>query len=84
MDRVNDLRPCLVSFNGASFDLPVLRYRAMMNRVAAPGLECRNDFHRYSESHVDLCDVLSCYSSPGKLKLDALCCALGLPGKPDG
>jgi DNA polymerase elongation subunit (family B) len=41
VDRINDLRPCLVSFNGASFDLPVLRYRAMMNRVAAPGLECR-------------------------------------------
>jgi 3'-5' exonuclease len=56
----------------------------MMNRVSAPGLECRNYFHRYSDSHIDLCDLLSSFSSQRKLTLEALCCALDIPGKPDG
>jgi predicted PolB exonuclease-like 3'-5' exonuclease len=31
----------LVTFNGNSFDLPLLRYRAMVNRVPAIGLQVR-------------------------------------------
>jgi 3'-5' exonuclease len=41
VDRVEAFKPQMVTFNGSSFDLPVLRYRAMINRVSAPGLECR-------------------------------------------
>src|SRR4029077_395783 len=37
-ERVGQLRPQLITWNGHSFDLPVLRYRAMVNRVAAEGL----------------------------------------------
>ena len=33
---------------------------------------------------MDLCDVLSSYGSSGKVKLDDLAKAFGLPGKPDG
>jgi len=43
--------------NGNSFDLPVLRYRAMVHGVSAPGLSARPYFYRYSEDAVDLCDV---------------------------
>ena len=38
IERITELRPQLVTYNGTSFDLPVLRYRAMVNRVSAPGL----------------------------------------------
>ncbi|MGC2455712.1 MAG: 3'-5' exonuclease [Pseudolabrys sp.] len=33
VDKIADLNPQLVTFNGNSFDLPVLRYRAMVNCV---------------------------------------------------
>jgi len=36
VNRIAELNPQLVTFNGTSFDLPVLRYRAMMHAVAAP------------------------------------------------
>jgi 3'-5' exonuclease len=56
----------------------------MINRVAAPGLECRRCWYRYSDDCFDLCDALSCYSAGGKVGLDDLSRALGFPGKPDG
>ncbi len=37
-DRLQALRPTLVSYNGHGFDLPVLRYRAMVNAIVTPGL----------------------------------------------
>ena len=47
--KIGELRPQLVTFNGSSFDLPVLRYRAMVNRVMATGLQVRPYFHRYAD-----------------------------------
>src|SRR5829696_7398850 len=85
VNRIDDLRPHLISFNGASFDLLVVRYRCLVHSISAPGLDRRNYFHRYGESHTDVCDLLSCFSSQGKLSLNALCCALALPSpKSDG
>jgi 3'-5' exonuclease len=43
VDRIARLTPQLVIFNGSSFDLPVLRYRAMVHGVAAPGLSLYRD-----------------------------------------
>jgi len=83
-DRLANLKPRLVTFNGASFDLPVLRYRAMMHKVKAPGLLVRNYFHRYGGDTVDLCDLLSSYDNHHRVGLDALARVLGLPGKPEG
>jgi 3'-5' exonuclease len=42
VDRIADLNPQLVTFNGSSFDLPVLRYRAMVHKVSQL-FECRSD-----------------------------------------
>ena len=41
-------------------------------------------FHRYTEDTIDLCDVLSSFSSQAKATLHELCRVMGLPGKPDG
>src|SRR5262249_39870081 len=82
--RIAALNPQLVTFNGTSFDLPVLRYRAMTHAVSAPGLAARPYFNRYSEDTIDLCDVLSSFSSPAKATLHEVCRVMGLPGKPDG
>ena len=38
----------------------------MVHGVAAPGLAARPYFHRYTEDAVDLCDVLSSFSSQVK------------------
>jgi 3'-5' exonuclease len=84
VDRIAELSPQLVTFNGSSFDLLVLRYRAMVHGVTAPGLSSRPYFNRYTEDAIDLCDVLSSFSPQGKVTLHELCRVMGLPGKPDG
>ena len=83
VDKIAALSPQLVTFNGSSFDLPVLRYRAMVNAIAAPGLSMRPYFNRFTEDAVDLCDVLSSFSSQAKATLHELCRVMGLPGKPN-
>ena len=57
IEKIGQLRPQLITFNGHSFDLPVLRYRAMVNRVPAAGLQVRQYFHRYTEDALDLCEA---------------------------
>ena len=84
VDRIAELSPQLVTFCVSSFDLPVLRYRAMVHGVAAPGLASRPYFNRYTEDVIDLCDVLSSFSHQGKATLHEVCRVMGLPGKPDG
>jgi predicted PolB exonuclease-like 3'-5' exonuclease len=83
VDKIEDLNPQLVTFNGNSFDLPVLRYRAMTHSVAAPGLSARLYFNRYTEDAADLCDLLSSFHPQAKATLHELCRVMGLPGKPD-
>jgi 3'-5' exonuclease len=82
--RIAELTPQLVTFNGNSFDLPVLRYRALVNRVAAPGLSMRPYFNRYTDDALDLCDALSSFNREGRATLHELCRVMGLPGKPAG
>jgi 3'-5' exonuclease len=82
VNRIAELSPQLVTFNGSGFDLPVLRYRAMVHAIPASGLTVRPYFHRYSDDAIDLCDVLSSFSSQAKVSLHVR--VMGLPGKPNG
>jgi predicted PolB exonuclease-like 3'-5' exonuclease len=84
VNKIAQLSPQLVTFSGGAFDLPVLRYRAMVHEVFAPGMHNRAYFHRYTDDNVDLCDVLSSFGYGARVKLDELSRIMGLPGKPDG
>lgn len=81
------IKPRLVSFNGRTFDLPVLRYRAMIHGISAPFLYSAGDkwnsyTSRYSADwHCDLLEVLSDYGASARIRLNEICAALGLPGK---
>jgi predicted PolB exonuclease-like 3'-5' exonuclease len=83
VNKIAELKPQLVTFNGNSFDLPVLRYRAMSHSISAPGLAARPYFNRYTEDSIDLCDVLSSFAPQAKVSLHGLCRMMGLPGKPE-
>jgi len=82
-ERMVALRPTLIGFNIKPFDLPVLRYRAMMLGLAMPGVSSRKYFARYFDDAEDLCDWLANYDARGKVSLDLLSKVLGLPGKPE-
>ena len=84
VDRIGELRAQLVSFNGHGFDLPVLRYRAMLNGIHAPALGRRPYFNRFTDDALDLCDALASFDARSRLSLDGLARFLGLAGKPAG
>jgi predicted PolB exonuclease-like 3'-5' exonuclease len=84
VDRVAKLGPRLVTFNGHTFDLPVLRYRAMIHAVPAPGLVARPYFDRTASDMIDLCDLLSAQERHARVSLQELARVLGLLGKPAG
>jgi hypothetical protein len=80
--------PRLVSWNGSGFDLPIIRYRAMLHGIAAPSLyrSCgefrfNNYQNRYHDLHVDLMDVLTGYGASTRVGLGNWSRTLGLPGK---
>ena len=81
------LKPRLVSFNGRGFDLPVLKYRAMVHGVSATWLYDAGDkwngyTQRYATDwHCDLLEVLSDYGASARVSLHEVSAVLGLPGK---
>ena len=80
---VGRARPVLVTYNGRSFDLPVIVMRALCHAVAIPWYYRDRDFrYRYSEDgHLDLCDWLADHGAARASKLDAITRLIGLPGK---
>lgn len=75
-------RPHLVTFNGRTFDLPVLALRSLRAGVPMRWYYERGLRYRYSESgHIDLCDWLADHGAARSSSLDALARLIGLPGK---
>jgi 3'-5' exonuclease len=83
--------PTLVSWNGGSFDLPVLHYRALLHGIPSPrywetgekdpNFRWNNYLNRYHNRHTDVMDVLASYQARGHIKLDETAILLNLPGK---
>jgi predicted PolB exonuclease-like 3'-5' exonuclease len=74
--------PDLVTYNGRSFDLPVLALRSLRHGVAMSWYYQGRVRHRYSEEgHLDLCDMLSDHGAARSISLDAVARLIGLPGK---
>ncbi len=79
--------PRLVSYNGRSFDLPVLKYRAMKHGISAAALFKSGDkwnsyTQRYSlDWHCDLLEALSDFGASARCKLNEVCSIMGFPGK---
>jgi predicted PolB exonuclease-like 3'-5' exonuclease len=78
----------LVTFNGRTFDLPVLESRALKHGLSLPRYfaagESRSTFrgNRYSDAfHIDLCDYLSNFGAYPRNSLNLWAKLTGLPGK---
>jgi len=90
-DLIDKHTPQLVSWNGGSFDLPVLSYRALVHGVTASRFwdwgDDDRDFKfnsylaRYHTRHLDLMDVLAMYQPRGGAGLAAMARLCGFPGK---
>lgn len=90
-DGLNRFTPNLISWNGSGFDLPVLNYRALVNKVDS-GLyldqgEMNNDFkynnylNRYHSRHLDLMDFLALFGGRANASLNDVAKLCGFPGK---
>jgi hypothetical protein len=90
-DGIDKYTPQLVSWNGSSFDLPVLSYRTLLCGGCAtkfwdqgaddPDFRYNNYVSRYHARHCDLMDVLAMYQPRNNAPLDQVAQLAGLPGK---
>lgn len=79
----------LVSFNGRTFDIPVLKYRAMRYGIQAKWLHSKADkWNNYSSRYsldwnCDLLEAFSDFGASAKVKMKEVCALLNIPGKLD-
>lgn len=95
LNFINQKNPKLVSFNGRSFDMPLLMLRAMQYNLTCNAYfeqdnkelnknKWENYRVRFSDRfHIDLMDHLCEFGAVRGLKLDHVCSMAGLPGKYD-
>jgi len=90
-DGIDKYKPQLISWNGGGFDLPVLHYRGLINRVNAccywdmgeddKDFKWNNYISRYHARHLDLMDLLAMFNARANAPLDDLAKLCGFPGK---
>jgi predicted PolB exonuclease-like 3'-5' exonuclease len=87
-DGFDKQKPRIVTWNGRTFDMPVLRQRALKHTISTAAWfrsgqnRWENYTYRFSSSwHCDLLDQFSDYGATRLVSLDVVSRALGLPGK---
>ena len=90
-DGIEKYTPQLVSWNGSTFDLPVLHYRALIHGIAGSGywdlgdgdreFKFNNYLSRFHTRHIDLMDLLAGYVNRAWAPLTEVAQLCGLPGK---
>jgi len=85
-DFMSKWKPHVVTWNGRSFDLPVLALRALRHGLCFDWYFHDRDYrYRYSaDGHIDLCDFLSDHGAARPTSLDGAARLVGLPGKGGG
>ena len=76
-------QPCVVTWNGRGFDMPVITSRALKHGISMPWwFSDRHTRYRYSpEGHLDLMDFLADFGAARSSRLDVYAKLVGLPGK---
>jgi predicted PolB exonuclease-like 3'-5' exonuclease len=76
-------RPTVVTWNGRSFDMPVLTSRALKHGVSMPWwFADRHTRYRFTtEGHFDLMDFLADFGAAKFARLDVYAKLIGFPGK---
>ncbi len=95
LDYLDRSNPKLVTYNGRTFDIPLIFMRALKYNLSCPAFfekdnpqlnknKWENYRSRYSEQfHLDLMDVIGHFGAVRGIKLDLLCQMSGIPGKYD-
>lgn len=80
---MEERRPCLVTFNGRGFDLPVIASRCLRY-----GVTFRHYYHsrdvRYrftADGHLDVMDYIADFGATKSTRLDVIAKLCGMPGK---
>jgi predicted PolB exonuclease-like 3'-5' exonuclease len=76
-------RPTVVTWNGRSFDMPVITSRALKHGIPMPWwFSDRHTRYRYStDGHFDLMDFLADFGAAKNARLDVYAKLIGFPGK---
>ncbi len=80
---MEERRPTIVTWNGRSFDMPVIAARCLRHGVALRHYYSNKDVrYRFSpEGHLDLMDYLADFGAAKPAKLDIMAKLIGMPGK---
>jgi hypothetical protein len=80
---LEERRPCLVTYNGRGFDMPVIAMRCLRYGVPLRHYyRAREVRYRFSaEGHLDLMDYVADFGAAKPSKLDVIARLCGMPGK---
>jgi predicted PolB exonuclease-like 3'-5' exonuclease len=80
---LEDRRPCLVTFNGRGFDLPVIATRCLRYGIPLRHYYRSRDVrYRFSaDGHLDLMDYVADFGAAKPSRLDVIAKLCGMPGK---